>query len=76
MLLITTPTLVRLRWRGYGARDYIEHPDTAVRQQQIDTLLQGLGKADRHARQQALMPFKQLLPEHLRGDNARLGDEP
>ena len=63
-------------WRGYGARDYIEHPDTAVRQQQIDTLLQGLGKADRHARQQALMPFKQLLPEHLRGDNARLGDEP
>jgi fumarate reductase flavoprotein subunit len=31
--------------------------------------------ADRHARQQALMPFKHMLPEHLRGYNQRLGDE-
>ena len=62
-------------WRGYGARDYIDHPDTARRQQQIDTLLGDLGAADRYQRQEAVMPFKQLLPEHLRGTNQRLGDE-
>jgi len=62
-------------WRGYGARDYIDHPDTARRQQQIDTLLGGLEAADRYQRQEAVMPFKQLLPEHLRGTNQRLGDE-
>ncbi|MEH6636942.1 MAG: fumarate reductase flavoprotein subunit [Halioglobus sp.] len=62
-------------WRGYGAKDYIEHPDTARRQQQIDTLLDNLTNADRHARQEALMPFKHMLPEHLRQHNQRLGDE-
>ncbi|MCP5130820.1 MAG: fumarate reductase flavoprotein subunit [Pseudomonadales bacterium] len=62
-------------WRGYGARDYIEHPDTSARQQQIDTVLSELADADRHARQEALMPFRHLLPEHLRGNNQRLGDE-
>ena len=62
-------------WRGYGARDYIENPDTNVRQQQIDEITGGLSKADRHARQEALMPFRHLLPEHLRGPNQRLGDE-
>ena len=62
-------------WRGYGAKDYIEHPDTAVRQQQIDTALANLERADRHTRQEALMPFKHLLPEHLRQPNQRLGDE-
>ncbi|MDH4040682.1 MAG: fumarate reductase flavoprotein subunit, partial [Gammaproteobacteria bacterium] len=62
-------------WRGYGARDYIEHPDTASRQQQIEQILETLPGADRHARQQALMPFRHLLPEHLRRDNQRLGDD-
>ena len=62
-------------WRGYGARDYIENPDTDVRQQQIDEIVGGLSKADRHTRQEALMPFRHLLPEHLRGPNQRLGDE-
>ena len=23
-------------WRGYGARDYIDHPDTPMRQAQVD----------------------------------------
>jgi fumarate reductase flavoprotein subunit len=62
-------------WRGYGARDYIEHPDTGVRQQQVDTIIDNLASADRHIRQEALMPFRHLLPEHLRKDNQRLGDE-
>ena len=62
-------------WRGYGARDYIEHPDTALRQQQIDSALSTVATDDRHSRQQALMPFRQLLPAHLQADNQRLGDE-
>ena len=61
-------------WRGYGAKEYIEHPDTARRQQQIDAILSSIEGSDRHARQAALMPFKQLLPEHLRQHNERLGD--
>jgi len=61
-------------WRGYGARDFIDHPDTAVRQAQIERILAGMGDADRHARQEALMPFRQLLPAHLRANNQRLGD--
>jgi succinate dehydrogenase flavoprotein subunit len=66
-------------WRGYGARDYIEHPDTAARQQQIESTLAGLAGAgrdgaDRYARQEALMPFLNYLPPHLRAQNQRLGD--
>jgi fumarate reductase flavoprotein subunit len=61
-------------WRGYGARDFIEHPDTSARQQQIDAVLAQMPGADRHSRQQALMPFRHLLPEHLRNDNQRLGE--
>ena len=62
-------------WRGYGSRDYIEHPDTAAREQQIESILNEMPGADRHARQRALMPFRHLLPVHLRQDNARLGEE-
>ena len=62
-------------WRGYGAKDYIEHPDTARRQQQIDSVLQRMEGANRHTQQETLMPFKHLLPPHLRGNNQRLGDE-
>ena len=61
-------------WRGYGARDYIDHPDTARRQRGIDTVLASMGDADRYIRQEALMPFTHLLPEHLRGRNQRLGE--
>ncbi|MEH6569972.1 MAG: fumarate reductase flavoprotein subunit [Halioglobus sp.] len=62
-------------WRGYGARDYIEHPATQQREQQIEAILARIPEADRHLRQQALMPFKHKLPEHLRGNNQRLGEE-
>jgi fumarate reductase flavoprotein subunit len=61
-------------WRGYGARDAIEHPGTAVRQAEIDDIRAAMTGADRHAVQQALMPFRHLLPPHLRGPNARLRD--
>jgi fumarate reductase flavoprotein subunit len=62
-------------WRGYGARDYIEHPDSALRQGEVEGITENLPNADRFARQQALMPFKHLLPEHLRNNNQRLGEE-
>ena len=63
-------------WRGYGARDYIEHPDTgaapaADRSHRRRRWARLTGTAAR----QALMPFRHLLPEHLRNDNQRLGDE-
>ena len=61
-------------WRGYGAKDYIDHPDTARRQQQVDEALKGGADADQHAREEALMPFRHLLPAHLRADNRRIGD--
>jgi len=62
-------------WRGYGARDAIDHPATALRQAEIEAIRSGLGHADRHAVQQALMPFRHLLPPHLRGPNARIGEQ-
>ena len=61
-------------WRGYGARDYIENPDTAAREREIEAILAALPESDRHARQAALMPFLDLLPPHLRPRNQRLGD--
>ncbi len=61
-------------WRGYGARDYIEHPDTAARQAQIEQLLATSGDLDRHQRQNLLMPFLHLMPEPFRGRNQRLED--
>ena len=63
-------------WRGYGARDYIEHPDTAPREKEIEAILAALPESDRHARQAALMPFLELLPPHLRPLNRRLGETP
>lgn len=59
-------------WRGYGNRDHIEHPLTKHRQADVDAVRSSLSEQGRHAVQAALMPFRQLLPAHLRGDNARL----
>ncbi|MEN9476815.1 MAG: hypothetical protein RLZZ300_956, partial [Pseudomonadota bacterium] len=56
-------------------RDAIEHPATALRQAEIEAIRASLGNADRHAVQQALMPFRHLLPPHLRGPNARIGEQ-
>jgi fumarate reductase flavoprotein subunit len=62
-------------WRGYGNRDYIDHPDTAPRLAQIEAVRAGLAGADRHTLQAALMPYQHLLPEKFRCRNERL-DEP
>jgi fumarate reductase flavoprotein subunit len=61
-------------WRGYGARDAIEHPDTARRSAEIEALRAARPDVDRHALQAALLPFHHLLPPRLRGRNARTGE--
>ena len=61
-------------WRGYGAKDYVEHPDTPGRQAEVEALKARLRGADRFAVQQALMPYEQLLPEVLRGRNERIDE--
>jgi fumarate reductase flavoprotein subunit len=61
-------------WRGYGAKDYIEHPDTPERQKEVDTIRANLVSADRFAVQQALMPYESLLPGCFRGRNERIDE--
>jgi fumarate reductase flavoprotein subunit len=61
-------------WRGYGAKDYIDHPDTPTRMAEIEAIKANMYGADRFAIQMALMPYEQLLPEWLRGRNERLGE--
>ncbi len=61
-------------WRGYGAKDYVDHPDTPRRQAEVDALKSKHAR-DRFALQRALLPYEDLLPESLRGRNERL-DEP
>jgi fumarate reductase flavoprotein subunit len=62
-------------WRGYGAKDYIDHPDTAARAAEVAALRERMAQASRHEVQQALMPYDELLPPALRGRNERI-DEP
>lgn len=59
-------------WRGYGAKNHIDHPDTAVRQAEVEAIQQQMPEADRFALQQALLPYEHLLPQRLRGRNERI----
>ena len=61
-------------WRGYGAKDYIDHPATAARLAEIDALKKKLDGADRFTIQQKLMPYEDLLPERFRGKNERIDE--
>ena len=62
-------------WRGYGAKDYVDHPETAARAAEVAALRERLKDASRFEVQKALMPFEELLPPPLRGPNERI-DEP
>jgi fumarate reductase flavoprotein subunit len=62
-------------WRGYGARDYVDHPDTARRTAEVQALRERVGSAGRRELQAHLMPYRHLLPEWLRAPNERLGEE-
>ena len=61
-------------WRGYGAKDYIDHPDTPARQEQVDAIRQAQAPAGRFAVQEALMPYHELLPPRFRGRNERIDE--
>jgi fumarate reductase flavoprotein subunit len=62
-------------WRGYGAKNHVDHPDTPRREQMVTEARERFGEADRHAVQAALMPYEQLLPERFRGRNERIDEE-
>ena len=62
-------------WRGYGAKDYVDHPDTAARVAEVAALRVRLQGEPRFEVQRALMPCEDLLPASLRGRNERI-DEP
>jgi fumarate reductase flavoprotein subunit len=62
-------------WRGYGAKDYVDHPDTARRAAEVEGIRTKLAGAGRVAVQQALMPCTTLLPQRFRAPNERI-DEP
>ena len=61
-------------WRGYGAKDYVDHPDTPARAAQVEAMRKA-GGPDRFALQAKLMPYEHLLPPRFRGRNERI-DEP
>ena len=61
-------------WRGYGAKDYIDHPDTERRAAEVAALRERLAGGDRFAIQQVLMPYEHLLPDALRGRNERIDE--
>ncbi|MGB5309165.1 MAG: fumarate reductase flavoprotein subunit [Arenicellales bacterium] len=61
-------------WRGYGEKDFIEHPDAASRLAEIERIKQNMPDADRHEIQSALMTYEELLPARYRGRNQRLRD--
>ena len=64
-------------FRGYGVKNYIENPESAKRQAEVDAIrakMEAEG-ADRFAIQNALMPYQDLLPKRLKGVNERV-DEP
>ncbi len=64
-------------FRGYGKDMTIHHPDAAKRQEEVDQLREKLtaqGK-DRFEIQDALMSYRDLLPECYRDKNERLDEK-
>jgi fumarate reductase flavoprotein subunit len=61
-------------WRGYGAKDYVDHHDTPRRAEEIARLRERLEGADRHRVQSEIMPYDHLLPARFRGRNERIDE--
>ncbi len=57
-------------WRGYGARDYIDHPDTPRRTEDLKRISETGVQGD--ARQEQILPFRDQLPPSFRSPNERL----
>jgi len=61
-------------WRGYGAKDHIDHPATPRRVAEIAKLKKDHHGGDRFMLQKILMPYEHLLPERFRGRNERIDE--
>ena len=61
-------------WRGYGAKDYVDHPDTPGRLKEVEEIKASLAGADRFAVQTAVMPYEHLLPARYHGRNERIDE--
>jgi len=61
-------------WRGYGAKDYVDHPDTPRRTEEVQAIRERLQEHDRHEVQSEIMPYEHLLPERFRGRNERIDE--
>jgi fumarate reductase flavoprotein subunit len=61
-------------WRGYGAKDYIDHPDTPKRAAEVEALRQQMAGQSRFAIQEALLPYADKLPAVLKGRNERIDE--
>jgi len=62
-------------WRGYGAKDRVDHPDTEKRQAEVDAIKNKHEGGNRFACQEELMAYDEKLPDSLRGRNGRLGED-
>jgi fumarate reductase flavoprotein subunit len=62
-------------WRGYGAKNYVDHPDTPRRAEEVASVREQMKDADRHEVQAAVMPYEHLLPERFRGRNERIDEK-
>ncbi len=62
-------------WRGYGAKNYVDHPDTPRRAEEVAALRERMKEQDRHDVQAAIMPYEHLLPERFRGRNERIDEK-
>mgnify|MGYP002712007176 CR=1 FL=1 len=64
-------------FRGYGKDMTIAHPDSKVRQDEVDKIKEEMEAkgADRFEIQDALMEYKSKLPERYRGKNERLWEQ-
>ncbi|MES9876571.1 MAG: fumarate reductase flavoprotein subunit [Candidatus Sedimenticola sp. 1PA] len=58
-------------FRGYGAKNIVEHPDSVKRQDAVDRIQQQTKKNPG----EELMPINHLLPEKYRGPNDRLEED-
>ena len=61
-------------WRGYGAKDYIDHPDTSRRLEELQAIKRRMGDQDPVSLQHALMPYEHLLPRRYLGGNRRIDE--
>ena len=62
-------------WRGYGNKDYVDHPDTSRRAAEVAAVRERAERRGPACVQHALMPYEHLLPEYLRGRNERIDEQ-